>query len=176
MGKPAQRLSQEQIAEAKASKRRLRALDLRIAGKTIRQIATATDVSIAQAHADVTAALDEVRALEVGKAQELRALELERLDLAVLALMPKIRLRGKDLLGAVDRLVRVSERRARLCGLDMPVKTAITDPTGEIPYDGPEALAALDIQLSQMSARADEPEAEEASALPSPSDDEGDAS
>lgn len=34
-------------------------------------------------------------------------------------------------LAAVDRLVKLSERRARLLGLDAPTKTALTDPTGE---------------------------------------------
>lgn len=34
-------------------------------------------------------------------------------------------------LRAIDRLIKISERRARLWGLDAPVKTAFTDPTGE---------------------------------------------
>lgn len=56
-----------------------------------------------------------------------------------------VRLRDQGpLLQAIDRVVRVSERRARLLGLDMPTKTALTDPTGEkesfvqfyIPHNG----------------------------------------
>lgn len=35
------------------------------------------------------------------------------------------------LLQAIDRVVKVSERRSRLLGLDMPTKVAATDPTGE---------------------------------------------
>lgn len=34
-------------------------------------------------------------------------------------------------LAALDRALKVMERRAKLLGLDMPTKTAITDPTGE---------------------------------------------
>jgi len=35
------------------------------------------------------------------------------------------------LLSAIDRLLRVSERRSKLLGLDAPTKTSLTDPTGE---------------------------------------------
>lgn len=34
-------------------------------------------------------------------------------------------------LQAVDRLIKISERRAKLLGLDLPAKIALTDPTGE---------------------------------------------
>jgi AraC-like DNA-binding protein len=56
-----------------------------------------------------------------------------------------VRLRDQGpLLQAIDRVVKVSERRARLLGLDMPTKTALTDPSGEkesfvqfyIPHNG----------------------------------------
>jgi hypothetical protein len=35
------------------------------------------------------------------------------------------------LLQAIDRLVKIADRRAKLLGLDKPTKTAFTDPTGE---------------------------------------------
>jgi len=34
-------------------------------------------------------------------------------------------------LNVVDRVLKIQERRAKLLGLDMPTKTALTDPTGE---------------------------------------------
>lgn len=34
-------------------------------------------------------------------------------------------------LAAMDRLIKLGERRSRLLGLDAPYKTALTDPTGE---------------------------------------------
>lgn len=34
-------------------------------------------------------------------------------------------------LAAIDRLIRVSERRSKLIGADAPVKTAMTNPTGD---------------------------------------------
>lgn len=38
-------------------------------------------------------------------------------------------------LAAMDRLLKIGERRARLLGLDAPTKTALTDPTGEKPME-----------------------------------------
>lgn len=37
---------------------------------------------------------------------------------------------------AIGRLMNVAERKAKLLGLDMPSKTALTDPTGEHEYKG----------------------------------------
>lgn len=51
-------------------------------------------------------------------AAELRDLEVDRLDRLLTAVWPKA-LRGD--LAAVDRVLRVAERRARLLGLDAPV-------------------------------------------------------
>jgi len=43
-----------------------------------------------------------------------------------------VRLNNQEaVLKAIDRLIRISERRSRLWGLDAPTKTAFTDPTGE---------------------------------------------
>jgi len=53
------------------------------------------------------------------RAKELLALELSRLDQMMQALWPKAR-RGH--LGAIDRVLRVMERRSRYLGLDAPTK------------------------------------------------------
>ena len=52
-------------------------------------------------------------------AQELRALELERLDRLHEALWPRA-IGGDD--AALDRLLRVIDRRVRLLGLDAPAR------------------------------------------------------
>jgi len=39
------------------------------------------------------------------------------------------------ILAAIERLISIMDRRAKLHGLDMPSKMALTDPTGEKPYD-----------------------------------------
>lgn len=47
-----------------------------------------------------------------------------------------IRLRDHNIrLAAMDRLLKISERRARLLGLDAPTKTALTDPSGDKPME-----------------------------------------
>ena len=53
-------------------------------------------------------------------ADELRKLEVERLDAMYLAVATGIR---NGNLGAIDRGIRIMERRAKLLGLDAPIKT-----------------------------------------------------
>lgn len=60
-------------------------------------------------------------------ADEVRLLELERLDALTYALWPEAMQRN---LGAIDRLLRVMERRDTLLGLDAPTKVAPTTPDG----------------------------------------------
>lgn len=56
-------------------------------------------------------------------ADELRKLEVERLDRMLLAIWDQVR-NGNQ--GAIDRALRIGERRARLLGLDAPTKQDIT--------------------------------------------------
>ena len=56
----------------------------------------------------------------MGRAEELRALELERFDQMVAGLWPEVEAGSP---AAVSAAIRVSERRSRLLGLDEPVMT-----------------------------------------------------
>jgi hypothetical protein len=56
-------------------------------------------------------------------ADELRKVEVARLDLLYLKMSP---LADQGSMGAVDRCLRIMERRARLLGLDAPTKTDLT--------------------------------------------------
>jgi hypothetical protein len=105
----------EAIAE-----RRVRALELRKAGGSYRQIAKALAIDTHTAWADVAAELADIRDQTVEQAHELRALELERLDGMTSGLWPRIQ---EGSAAAVSAGVRVSERRSRLLGLDEPVVT-----------------------------------------------------
>ena len=96
------------------------ALELRKAGAPYREIARQLGVDVHTAHADVGAELADLRTATVDRAEELRALELERYDRMVAGLWPQIEKRSPP---AVTAAVRVSERRARLLGLDEPVVT-----------------------------------------------------
>lgn len=154
------------------------AIDLRVKGKTFREIAAELGVEVATAHRYVKQGLAELALQQDAKAKELRSLELTRLDtllakvwpFATGDLQPLIaELKAKrDELAAVDpkaakkgplaellaelidgvpsndfirRALNIIQLRARLLGLEAPVKHASTDPTGEeerqVPYAFP---------------------------------------
>ena len=134
----------EAIAE-----RRVRALELRKQGRSYREIGRELGVDVHTVHGDVAAELYALREAAVTDATELRALELERLDVMHAGLSPHIR---KGSPPAVSAGVRVSERRAKLLGLDAPTtsKTEVTasslvamDPRHD---EFKEALRSLDIE------------------------------
>ena len=106
-----------------AAERRHRALDLRIAGATYRQIGQQLGVSYQTAYRDVDESLSELAELQRGKAEKLREIELERLEKMTLGLWPKVR-HGDE--KAVRALVSVMDRRAKLLGLDAPSKQDLT--------------------------------------------------
>jgi hypothetical protein len=98
----------------------VRAFELRKTGSSYRQIAQALAIDTHTAWADVAAELGALRGQTVEQAQELRALELERLDGMTAGLWPQVREGSPP---AVSAAVRVSERRSRLLGLDAPIAT-----------------------------------------------------
>jgi hypothetical protein len=113
------------------AERRRRAVELRLEGVSYEDIAVEVGLkSAGGAHRLVARALE---ASYREPADELRTLELERLDSLTRALWSKCTgedpITGKTSkinLKAVDRAVRVMERRAKLLGLDAPVKQDIT--------------------------------------------------
>lgn len=56
-------------------------------------------------------------------ADDLRRLEIERLDAAASAIYPSVK---QGQYGAIDRWLKIMERRAKLLGLDAPTKSDIT--------------------------------------------------
>jgi hypothetical protein len=129
-------------ARIRTAERRQRALDLRKNGATYRQIADTLAVSLQVAYEDVQRPLAELAALEQTSAEELRTMELMRLDAAQLALAPKMKLGDPQV---VNAWVRVSESRRKLLGLDAPAKTALTNPDGS-----PAAYAELRAVVLQL--------------------------
>lgn len=109
-------------ARARSLDRQLKALELRRMGKSYHEIAAALGMGRSQAHKLVQDGLAEARAQVAADAAELRAEEVSRLDAMLAGLWPDAR-RGH--LGAVDRVLRLMERRARLLGLDAPEKKAL---------------------------------------------------
>jgi hypothetical protein len=124
----------------KAAERRVQALDLRKAGASYRAIAATLGINEKTAYNDVRRALQTLAELELTSAEELRTLELARLDkltieaARVLAATHPYVSGGKVLpnladdgpkLQAIDRLLRISESRRKLLGLDAPPKVPL---------------------------------------------------
>ena len=104
----------------RAAERRRQALKLRRAGCTYNEIASALGYrSASGTHKAVQKGLHDTLS---EPAHELRKLEAARLD-SLLAAVWDAAMAGH--LGAVDRALRVAERRARLLGLDQPAEVDI---------------------------------------------------
>jgi len=135
---------------AQAVKLRQKCLDLRVAGMSCQQIADQLGIARITAARHVAKALDDLSKQTQDNAERLRRLELERLDKLqraaerVLARNHVYVSSGKvvvddgakltddgPVLQAIDRLLRIGERRAKLLGLDAPTK--ITDGEGNAP-------------------------------------------
>lgn len=106
---------------AKRATRELEAVRLRKAGKTYRQIAEDLGVCEATAFQDVRRVLDRTRKLSNEEGEQIRAIELERLDAALESLQSRIT-KGEP--RAIEVMLKIQERRARLLGLDAPTKVS----------------------------------------------------
>jgi hypothetical protein len=108
-------------AEAKAALK-LQALELRQRGFSYRRIAAEIGRSVAAAHNFVRESLEELAADQKREAGKLVALELARLDKLAAAIWPKANCGDVQ---AIDRLLKILERRAKYLGLDQPEKLTL---------------------------------------------------
>ena len=108
------------------AERRKVAVNLRVAGATFTQIGDQLGVSRQAAHQMVTKALDELAAQVSESADQLRAIELHRLDAMTAALWSGA-MSGDE--QKIDRVIKLMNRRAAMLGLDRPVKFDVTNPT-----------------------------------------------
>ncbi len=113
----------------RAAVRRIRALELRQAGASYRQIGRQLQVSEAQAFRDVERALAALAKFQDTEAEKVRTLELARLDAM---LIPMLRQAEKGSQGAVDRVLRIMERRAKMLGIDGPGAAGALPGAGEM--------------------------------------------
>lgn len=139
-------------AAAKALKlqRQAAALEFRRAGLDFREIGRRLNCSKSQAQRDVAHALEEAKAAVLADATDLKAEDLDRLNALLTTLWVK-----RSELGAIDRILAVMQRRAKLMGLDAPVKLAHAGPGGgPIPLrnDGIDLDKLTDQQLEQYEA------------------------
>ena len=106
--------------------RKLRALELRKAAVPYQQIAD--ELGYRSASGAFNAVKAALKATLREPAEELRELELARLDAMLLPLWRRIQ-RGDE--KAIDRALRIMERRARLLGLDAPTRGQLSGPDGK---------------------------------------------
>jgi Homeodomain-like domain-containing protein len=96
---------------------RLAALRLRKEGFTYQAIGDRIGISRQRAHQLVTDELTKLRTETPEAAEQVRQLELERLDAMLRILAPQVK-RGD--IPAMQMVLRIMERRAKLLGLDAP--------------------------------------------------------
>lgn len=136
-----------------AHERRLRTIELRKAGASLRQIAAQTGVSAVTAKNDLDRALADLLAEQNARTDELRALELARLDKMQMALtMAAFDESGRvQSYNAIDRLLRIAERRAKLLGLDAPVHSIVElDWRKELEEAGVKASDVFEALVTQI--------------------------
>lgn len=114
-----------------AAQRRQEVLKLRIQGETFPEIGRKLGITKQAAHHHVSKALGELAKANKDRTAELRMLEGERLDAMACVLWPRATDPQNPDLVAVDRMLRIMDRRAKLFGLDAPTKIAPTTPDGE---------------------------------------------
>lgn len=130
------------MSESKTSVKKLTALErehealaLRKAGKTYDLIGQQLGITPQGAHKAVMRALKKLNARVVEGADQLRTIEVQRLD-ALFEQMYTQAEHGNQ--GAVDRCIKIMERRAKLLGLDLPTdqhEDATTRPVYKLPAD-----------------------------------------
>jgi len=111
--------------KVKSHQQMIQALELRAAGASFLQIGKALSVSKPRAFRIVRKALDELVQHCQETAERVRQMELYRLDRIRLALDPK-----KSDPRVADTLIRISERVAKLHGLDAPQRIETSGPDG----------------------------------------------
>jgi hypothetical protein len=107
---------------AAVAEQRVRCYQLRLSGLSVRQIATATGLSVGTVSNRIQAEIDS-RVLPL--ADEVRKVELDRLDGWLARLNAQI-VAGVAVARNVEVAVRVSERRAKLLGIDAPQQLEAT--------------------------------------------------
>jgi hypothetical protein len=163
------------------------ALALRKSGATYEAIARDLGVSVQSAHRAVKRALNRLNGEIAEGVTDVRRMELERLDAMLGALWPKAA-RGNPT--AVDRVLHIMERRAKLLGLDTPstgaenyavgvaVQVNLTDALASQVQAIPEALREeftdilMRVRQAMLTQRVEGVRASVAQMLPAPAPDD----
>jgi hypothetical protein len=134
-------------SDAKRAELQALCMAYRRGGQSYTQIARLTGASKTMCHRLVQEALAEFRCKTESDVQEHISLQMARMDAAIAAVTAKV---DQGHLGAIDRMLKIEERRARLLGLDMPAKIAPTTPDGKDEFGGGIGLSALLIEARKQ--------------------------
>lgn len=116
------RSPKQQAAELQIEMRRAKSAKLKLAGWNMRDIAAHLKCSVGTVHSDIAAVFERTRDTADGFLERAKAISLARLDVATKGIWPSVEAGDLD---AVDRLVRLESRRAKLEGLDAAVKSEV---------------------------------------------------
>ena len=135
-------------AQLQARENEQKALSLWIKGATFQQIAAA-GFGIATASGAWRAVHRALAQIPKQEADQAREAQLVRLQAVRMLLWNQA---SADPIRAAEALIKLEAREARLLGLDMPAKVAITDPDGGIPL---EAVRRVMERLDRAEANAE---------------------
>ncbi|MCB0252553.1 MAG: hypothetical protein KDI55_02375 [Anaerolineae bacterium] len=118
---------------------------MRLEGHTIRLIASHLNCGLATVKRDLDQMLE-----TYGETTDAMTIQYKRVQSArIEELVKGLWAKGKaGQVGAVDRLVKLFERQAKLLGLDQPAKVAPTNPDGTLPYEMTDA--ELDAEIKRL--------------------------
>jgi hypothetical protein len=131
-------MSQNDARTVSATERRRRAVTLRKQGLSYQAIANELGMAKSSVHSAVAKAMQAFEKEIADEAILLATLELDRLDSLQAALWEKA-MAGK--LGAVGKVLKIMERRAKLLGLDGPTKVAPTSAGSHLSHPEPMTMS-----------------------------------
>lgn len=135
--------------EFERAERKKNAVELRLAGASYRDIGNALGCSTVTAMNDCKEALAEI---PMQQADEMRTVELSRLDRLQRAVWGKA-IKGD--LQAVDRAIKIIDRRAKLLGLDAPQQVQITANDVDLDATVDKMLRVAEMALQQTAVEDD---------------------
>lgn len=145
--------------------RRVKAIELRVEGKlSMRAIANELGVSPATIYKDLAAVIREECEGVADLVKTAREVEAQRLDLWTAKCMAMLDAASdcEDQVKILSQLTRISERRAKLMGLDAPIKQEIDATIGSAPRTAASARAMMQAMFASsqdaaLAAAEDEP-------------------
>ena len=102
------------------------AYKLRLSGQNYTQIGKALGVNRTTAYRAVKRVMDALVKETLEDAEKVRQMELDRLDQMLEVLLPRATRKRNPDMAAVDRVVRLMDRRSRYIGLDAPERSEVS--------------------------------------------------